>query len=81
MQKINYVKSYYIHEGKIKKEDEKILLIKCADQQKEKLSAYIEKNHPSTPHELTRLTPTQVNDAYNMWIQEPRTYSSKKNSS
>lgn len=64
VQKINYVKSYYMREGEMKQEEEKILLIKCLKEQKEKIEDYVAKNHPYEIPELLRLHPEHVNDAY-----------------
>lgn len=64
VQKINYAKSYYMREGKLTQAEEKILLIKCADAQKDKLLAYIKKQHPYETPEIIVLKPEQVDAAY-----------------
>ena len=44
--RINYVKSYYMWEWKLVQDEEKLLLIKFPVHKKQKLLAYFEKNHP-----------------------------------
>lgn len=79
VQKINYVKSYSIQDGAVKKEEEKILLIKTSEENKQKIEAYFEKNHPSKIYEMTWISPHEVNNIYNTWINEPRKIGAKKN--
>lgn len=64
VQKINYVKSFYMREGQLKQEEEKILLIKCLKENKEKIENYVTKNHPYEIPELLRIHPDDVNEAY-----------------
>ncbi len=66
--KINYVKSYYIWEWKIKKDQEQILLIKTSDKNLEKLKEFLEKNHPYEVPEILVLNPMEVNDSYLNWV-------------
>ena len=68
VQRINYVKSYYIWEGEMKNEEEKILLIKCSDENKEKIEAYFSKNHPYDIPEMLWIAPDSVNEAYMQWV-------------
>lgn len=58
------MKSYYVREGKIKREEEKLLLIKTTDDKKEKLIAFIKKQHPYEVPELIRLQPESVDEGY-----------------
>jgi len=66
--KINYVKSYYIWEWKIKSDNEKILLIKTSDDKAKKLKIFLEKNHPYDVPEILILNPEDVNKSYLNWI-------------
>lgn len=68
VQRIQYVKSYYIREWELKREEEKILLVKTADENKAKLTAYITKNHPYEIPEIIFLNPQEVNEAYATWL-------------
>ncbi len=69
VQKINYAKSYYMRDDKLTQAEEKILLIKCSSTQKEKLLAYIKKQHPYEVPEIVVLKPEQVDEAYEKWIE------------
>lgn len=62
--RINYVKSYYIREGKLMKEEEKILLIKFPADKKKELTAFIKKNHPQKVPMLVFIKPDDVDEAY-----------------
>lgn len=62
--KINYVKSYYIWEDKIKNEQEQILLIKSNTKHKEKLEKFIKKAHPYDCPEMIYLTPQEIEKDY-----------------
>lgn len=68
--RLNYVKSYYIREGKLNRDEEKILLIKTTEEKKEKLIAFIKKQHPYQIPELIWLQPESVDEAYMKWLQE-----------
>lgn len=68
--RINYVKSFYIWEWKSKQEEEKILIIKLPLQNKEKLEEYIKKNHPYECPEIIYLKPHEIWDLYLKWINE-----------
>lgn len=63
----------------MKQEEEKILLIKCAKSNKEKITTYFSKNHPYEIPEMLWVEPSEVNDAYLAWLNTPRTIASKKN--
>lgn len=62
--RINYVKSYYMWEWKIKNEQEKILLIKLPEWNKEKIIWYFKKNHPHQTPEMLWIKPDDVNEEY-----------------
>ncbi|HCB51133.1 TPA: hypothetical protein DEP21_00905 [Patescibacteria group bacterium] len=62
--RVNYVKSYYMREGKLKSEQEKILLIKLPKENKDKFSAFFKKNHPYEIPELLFFSPEDVDKAY-----------------
>lgn len=66
--RINYVKSYYIWQGKIIKDEEKILIIKTSVEKKEKLQTWIEKNHPYQVPEIVWIKSNEVNEKYLKWI-------------
>ena len=66
--KINYVKSYYIWEWKIKNDNEKILLIKTSEDKVKKLQAFLDKNHPYDVPEILILEPNEVNESYLNWV-------------
>ena len=57
IQRINYVKSYYMREWKLKKEEEKILIIKFPKINKEALTQFIKKNQPYQLPELMFIQP------------------------
>ncbi len=44
--RLNYVKKYTLVAGKLHREEEKILLIKTDEEKKEKLLAFLQKQHP-----------------------------------
>jgi uncharacterized protein involved in tolerance to divalent cations len=46
VQRFNYVKTYTMHEGKVRQEEEKVLLIKTTEDKLEKCKEMITKNHP-----------------------------------
>jgi uncharacterized protein involved in tolerance to divalent cations len=46
VQRFNYVKTYTIHEGKVKQEEEKVLLIKTSEDKLEKCKEILTKNYP-----------------------------------
>lgn len=70
VQRIQYVKSYYMREGNMKQEEEKILLIKTTADNKDKLNAYFAKNHPYEIPEMVWLKPEDVNEAYLAWMKK-----------
>jgi len=67
--RINYVKSYYLREGKLKRDEEKLLLIKTTQDKKEKLIAFIKKQHPYDTPELIWLQPEEVDEKYLKWLE------------
>ncbi len=66
--KVNYVKSYYIWEWKIKNDNENILLIKTSEDKVKKLQAFLDKNHPYDVPEILILEPNEVNESYLNWV-------------
>ena len=70
IQRINYMKSYYIREGKLKKEEEKLLLIKTTEDKKEKCIAFLKKMHPYDIPEIIILKPDEVDEKYLKWLEE-----------
>ncbi len=68
VQRLNYMKSYYIREGKLTKREEKLLLIKTTDEKKEKLIAFVKKMHPYKTPEIMVLRPDEVDDSYLWWM-------------
>jgi len=77
--RINYVKSYYIREDKMMREEEKILLIKFPADKKKELTAFIKKNHPDKIPSLIFIKPDDVDEAYLARVQSPRSVKSKVN--
>lgn len=67
--RINYVKSYYIWQGKIMSEQEKQLIIKTTDDKKEELIKFIEKNHPYDIPEIIVLNTDDMWEKYMNWMK------------
>ena len=61
---LNYTKSYYLREGKIKKDEEKLLLIKFSKGKEPELLEFIKKQHPYKVPELIILPIEKVNEPY-----------------
>lgn len=78
VQRINYVKSYYMREWSFKKEEEKIILIKFPKENKEQLTSFLKKNHPYQIPELVFLQPEDVDNAYLERIQSQAKKPTKK---
>lgn len=68
VQRHNYVKSYYIREDKIKKEEEKILVIKSTQGKQEQLIGFIKKLHPYDTPEIIVVNPSHVDQKYLDWL-------------
>jgi len=68
VQQVNYVKSFYLEEGKIKKGHEKLLLFKWLASKKAKQIAFIKKMHPYEIPEIVELTPSDVDEGYMGWM-------------
>lgn len=75
--RINYVKSYYVREWELKKEDEKILLIKFPAEKKKDLIAFIKKNHPNKLPELLFIKPEDVDEAYLKRVKSAKLFTNK----
>lgn len=67
--RINYVKSYYMREGVLNQEEEKILLIKLPKNHKEQFLAFCKKNHPYKIPELLFFEPEDVDKGYLEWVK------------
>lgn len=65
---MNYAKSYYLREGKIKKEEEKLILMKFSKEKKSELLSLIKKLHPYEIPELVILDPSEVDQGYLDWV-------------
>ena len=61
---MNYAKSYYLREGKIKKDEEKLILMKFLKEKESELLPFIKKLHPYEIPELIVLAPDAVDAAY-----------------
>ena len=61
---INYGKSYYLWENKIKKDEEKIIFMKYPKEKELELLTFIKKNHPYKVPELITLSPESVDENY-----------------
>lgn len=68
--KINWVKSYYMWEGKIETSSELILLIKTLPEKKEKLTKYIQKNHPYDIPEINIINIDETDENYSNWVKD-----------
>ena len=68
VQRIQYVKSYYMRDEKLTQSEEKILLIKLPEENKTKITWYFTKNHPYDIPEMLRIKPEDVNEAYAQWV-------------
>lgn len=66
---MNYAKSYYLWEGKLKKEEEKLILIKFSKEKENELLTFIKKLHPYKIPELIVLEPSAVDKSYLNWIR------------
>ena len=55
VQRINYTKTYTLQEGKVKRNEEKIVLIHPTEESTDKLISFIQKQHPSEQPKLIRL--------------------------
>ena len=64
-------------EGGLKQEEEKILLIKCAKDNKEKIEKYFQANHPYEIPEMLRMHPDDVNEAYKERVKKAAKSSKK----
>ncbi len=64
VQRINYLKSYYIREGQIKQDNEKLLIIKTTVDNLDKLTAMITKDYPYDTPEIITIVPDGVNEKY-----------------
>ena len=78
VQRINYVKSYYMREWAFKKEEEKILIIKFPKENKEQLTSFLKKNHPYQVPELVFLAPEDVDKVYLERVQSQAKKPGKK---
>lgn len=67
--RVNYTKSYYMREWELKKEEEKVLIIKLPEENKEKVIWYFKKNHPYKIPEMIWIKPDDVNEEYLKRIQ------------
>ena len=61
---LNYAKSYYLREGKIKKDEEKLLLIKFSKEKESELLEFMKKQHPYKIPELVVVPIEKVNEPY-----------------
>ncbi len=62
------MKSYYIWEGKIKKDEEKLVLIKTTEDKKESLITFLKQMHPYDVPEIVALHPDEVDESYLAWL-------------
>lgn len=66
---MNYAKSYYLREGGIKKDEEKLILMKFPEEKEAELFSFIKKLHPYKIPELIVLNPESVDEHYLKWFQ------------
>ena len=67
---MNYAKSYYLREGKTKKDEEKLILMKFPKEKESELLPFIKKMHPYEIPELIILNPESVGENYLKWVYE-----------
>ena len=67
---MNYAKSYYLREGKIKKDEEKLILMKFPKEKESELLPFIKKLHPYEIPELIVLNLESVDENYLKWVYE-----------
>ncbi len=68
VQRVNYMKSYYLREGELKRKEEKLLLIKGKSEKKDAMIAFLKKMHPYEVPEIISLSPEEVDESYLAWI-------------
>ena len=62
--------SVYVWEGKVRKEDELLLLIKTSAENYEELEALIIANHSYETPEIAAVNPERVSASYQKWLSE-----------
>ena len=68
---INYMHSYYMREGKLKKEQEKLVVCKTTLDKRDKLIEMIKKNHPyEIPEILIEIV--ECNEEYGKRLEEQK---------
>lgn len=72
IQRLNYAKSYYFREGELKREEEKILLIKTIDTNLPAIKQFFAKQHPHKLPEMLIFTP-ETTPEYLQWLIESPT--------
>lgn len=70
VQRINYMKSYYMREWKLKQEEEKLLLIKTMKSKQEKAIQMIKQQHPYEIPEILVLHANDSDQAYMQWLKK-----------
>ena len=78
IQRINYMKSYYIREWEIKKDEEKLLLIKTTASKQDALLKFLKQMHPYEIPEITVIQPDMVDESYLAWLGTEEKLSNKK---
>lgn len=69
VQRINYMKSYTLHEWKIVKCEEKVVIMKTTSDRVEKLVNFVQKQHPYDTPEIIVQDVEMVEEKYLGWIQ------------
>jgi len=64
VQRMNYVKSYYMREWVMQQKEEKLLIIKTTESKKEKAITMIKQQHPYEIPEIMIIQPHEVDHAY-----------------
>ncbi len=77
VQRINYMKSYYIWKGDLKKTEEKLLLIKTTSDKQDKLIDFLKKNHPYEIPEIIVIHPDEVDSSYLSRLSEEKAIEKK----
>lgn len=65
---LNYAKSYYLWEWKIKKDEEKLVLMKYPQEKEQQLLVFLKQQHPYRVPELVVISPEMVDEKYLDWV-------------
>lgn len=69
IQRMNYMKSYYIRQWELVRREEKLLMMKTTSDRVEKLVNFVQKQHPYDTPEIIVQDVEMVDENYLGWIQ------------